>query len=53
MPDNEQRYYQLVENIPHLFLEILQRYCKLFVLGNLGMSGHANQIQYHQLVGNS
>ena len=31
--------------IPHLFLEILQRYCKLVIMGILGMPGlpHQNQ----------
>ena len=43
--DKQKRYYELVENsfifmqikfIPPLFLEILQRYCKLVILGTLG-----------------
>ena len=29
--------------IPHLFLEILQRYCKLVSLGTLGARNHAHQ----------
>ena len=29
--------------IPHLFLEILQRYCKLVSLGTLGACNHAHQ----------
>ena len=29
--------------IPNLFLEILQRYCKLGILGTLGVPGHTDQ----------
>ena len=29
--------------IPHLFLEILQKYCKLIMLGTSGMLGHTHQ----------
>ena len=46
-------YYQLLENfdvylhaksyLSHLFLEILQRYCKLFILSNFNMPGHDHQ----------
>ena len=34
---------QKIKFILHVFLEILQRYCKLIVLGTLGMPGYANQ----------
>ena len=34
--------------VSHLFLKVLQRYCKLVILGTLDTPSHA-----HQLVGNS
>ena len=34
-----------IKFIPHLFLEILQRYCKLGILGFLGMHSHTHQKQ--------
>ena len=37
---------------PSLFLELLQRYCKPVILGNLSMSGLAHSKQYYQLVEN-
>ena len=55
--DQQKRYYQLAENlmfifiiqklmfIPHLFLEILQRYYKLIILGTLGTPSHTHQNQ--------
>ena len=36
-------FMQNITFIPHLFLEILQRYCKLVILGTLGTPGHAHQ----------
>ena len=39
--------------ILHLFLEILQKYYKIVILGTLGMSGHIHQKRWRQLVGNS
>ena len=39
---------QKVNFVIHFFLKILQRNSKLFVLGNLGMSGHTHRKwQYH------
>ena len=38
--------------ILHVFLEILQRYCKLVILGTFGMSGYAHPKWYYQLVEN-
>ena len=43
---------QKTKFILHIFLEILQRYCKLIVLGTLGMPGYANEKWYYQLVEN-
>ena len=31
--------------IPHLFFEILKRYCRLTILGTLGMPGHPHQLR--------
>ena len=42
-----------MRKIRALFLEILQRYYKLIILGTLGKLGHTHQKQWHQLVGNS
>ena len=39
--------------IPHLFLEILQGYCRLVILGTLSAPGHTHQKQQHELIGNS
>ena len=39
--------------IPNLFLEILQRYCKLVILSSLDLPGHTHQKRLQQLVGNS
>ena len=36
----------------HIFLEILQRYCKLVILGTLAMPGYAQPKWYCQLVEN-
>ena len=38
--------------ILHVFLEILQRYCELVILGTFGMSGYAHPKWYYQLVEN-
>ena len=38
--------------ILHVFLEILQRSCKLVVLGTLGIPGHAHPNWYYQLAEN-
>ena len=38
--------------IPALFLEILQRYYKLIILGTLGKLGPTHQKQWHQPVEN-
>ena len=35
---------------PPFFFEILQRYCKLVILGTLGMPGHGQQKQWYHLV---
>ena len=40
---------QKIKFILHVFLDILQRYCKLIVLGTLGMPGNRNPKQYCQL----
>ena len=39
-----------IKFILHVFLEILQRYCKLLHLGTLGMRGFAHPKWYYQLV---
>ena len=31
--------------IPHLFFEILKRYCRLTILGTLGTPGHPHQLR--------
>ena len=36
----------------HIFLEILERYCKLAILGTLGMPGFAHPKGYYHLVEN-
>ena len=43
---------QNINFIIHMFLEILQRSCKLVVLGTLCMSGYTPQKWYYQLVEN-
>ena len=43
----------LIVIIPALFLEILQRYCKLIILGTLDKFGYAHQKQCDQSVENS
>ena len=43
---------QKIKFILHAILEILQRYCKLIVLGTLGMPGYANSKWHYQLVEN-
>ena len=43
----------LIVIIPALFLEILQRYCKLIILGTLGKFGYAHQKQCDQSLENS
>ena len=40
---------QKIKFILHVFLDILQRSCKLIVLGTLGMPGNRNPKQYCQL----
>ena len=40
---------QKIKLILHIFLEILQRYCKLAVLGTLGVPGYVNPKWYYQL----
>ena len=37
-------------HILHVFLEILQRYCKPFTLGNLAMPGYTHPKWYYQLL---
>ena len=44
---------QKITFIPHLFFEMLQRYCRLVIFGTLGMPGHADQEQQHRPVGNN
>ena len=46
-------FTQKVIFITHLFLKILQRYCKLVILGPLGTLGHAHKTHQYQLVGSS
>ena len=36
-----------------VFLEILQRYCKLVILSNMGLSGHTHHKRQQQLLENS
>ena len=48
-----QKSLMLLIVIPALFLEILQTYCKLIILGTFGNLGHAKQKQYDQTVENS
>ena len=43
---------QKIKFILYVFLEILQRYCKLIVLGTLGMPGYKKPQWYYQLVAN-
>ena len=43
---------QKINLILHVFLEILQRYCELVVLGTLGIPDYAYPKWYHQLVEN-
>ena len=43
---------QKTKFIHHIFLEILQRYCKLIVLGPLDMPGYTRPKRYYQLVEN-
>ena len=38
--------------IPTVFLEILQRYCKLLILRTLGRPSYVHQKSYYQLVEN-
>ena len=45
-------FKQKIIFIPALFLEILQRYYKLIILGTLGKLGHVHQKQWHQTVEN-
>ena len=45
-------FMQKIKFTPHLFLEILLRYCKLVILGTLGMAHHPHQNQWYQLEGN-
>ena len=45
-------YRQKIKFILHIFFEILQRYCKLIVLGTLSMSGYENPKWYYWLVEN-
>lgn len=50
------RQYQIAENfsfLKYLFLEILQRYYRLVILGTLCMLGHTHQKRKQQLLGNS
>ena len=41
---------QKINFILHVFLEILQKYCKLVILGTLGMPDSAHPKWYYQLV---
>ena len=53
VPTSRKRWYlteQKINFIPHLFLEILDRFCK-FVLGTLVLTGHAHQNWWYQLLG--
>ena len=43
---------QKINFILHVFLEILQRYCKLVVFGTLGLSGYTHSKWYCHLVEN-
>ena len=43
---------QKINFILLVFFEILQRYCKLTVFGNLGLSGYAHSQWYYHLVEN-
>ena len=45
-------FMQKIILIPALFLEILQRYYELIILGTLGKLDHTHQKQWHKLVGN-
>ena len=45
-------FKQKIIFIPALFLEILQRYYKLIILGTLGTFGHTHQKQWHKPVEN-
>ena len=38
--------------ITHFFLEILQRFCKILILGNVGMPSYDHQSWWHLLVEN-
>ena len=41
-------FIQKMKFIPHLFLEILSRYCKLAILGTLAMPHYSHQKQQYQ-----
>ena len=43
---------QKINFIPPFFLEALQRYCKLVILGTLGMSGYGCQKRWYHFVEN-
>ena len=45
-------YRQQIDFILHIFLEILQGYCKLVIFGTLGMAGYAHLKLYYQFVEN-
>ena len=44
-------FMQKIKFTPQLFLEILLRYYKLVILGNLGMPSHTHQTQQYHLEG--
>ena len=46
-------FMQKIKFIPYLFLEILQRYCKLVILATLGVPGNTQQKRYQLLIENS
>ena len=46
-------FMQKIKFIPYLFLEILQRYCKLVILATLGVTGNTHQKRYQLLIENS
>ena len=43
---------QKVNFISHFFFEILQRHCKLAILGTMGMLDHHHQKSCYRFVGN-
>ena len=43
---------QKINFILHVFLEILERYCKIIILGTLGIPGYAHSKWYYQFVKN-